>query len=71
MNKKQNKIKDLPGFIKDPSTGALINTDKIGYRSYIETRKRNMAKNQELENLKKEVDVLKDMVEKLIGMQHG
>lgn len=71
MSDKQTKIKDLPGFIKDPNTGALINTDKIGYRSYIETRKRNMAKNKEMENLKKEVDTLKGMVEKLIGMQHG
>ena len=71
MDNKPNKIKDLPGFIKDPNTGALINTDKIGYRSYIESRKRNMTKNQEMENLKNEVDVLKDMVEKLIGMQHG
>ena len=55
------QLKDNPSLFKNVSTGAVINTDKEGYRSALIRKK----KNKEINSLKKELQELKDRVSAL------
>jgi hypothetical protein len=46
------KIKGQPGFLRDNSSGAIINNDKDGYLAYKKQRKRVKEKDAEIINLK-------------------
>jgi chaperonin cofactor prefoldin len=52
------QLKDNPSLFKNLSTGAVINTDKEGYKSALIRKK----KNKEIKSLKKELEQLKDRV---------
>jgi hypothetical protein len=74
------KIKDNPGLVKDLVTGAVINVDDYKYQEHkkiMSISRRNMAEksamtysiehmNGEINNLKQDVDSIKQMLQILI-----
>jgi hypothetical protein len=50
---------------RDPKTNAIINKDNLAYENYIAMRNRNNAKQSELDNMRKELDELKSLLNDL------
>ena len=49
----------------DEKTNAIINTDNVGYENYMSIRKKNNDKQAELDDMKKEIETLKSMLNEL------
>lgn len=67
MKKNDNyvPIKNSPGFVKDMKTGVVINTNMGEYERILEKRKHKReleSLNNELSNIKNELDMLKEMI---------
>ena len=51
---------------RDPKSNAIVNTDKSGYKAYVEAREKNKLKLTETQELKNEVNELKEMLKLLV-----
>ena len=38
MNNERAKVKEIPGFERDPTTRAIINTDRNAYENHMRTK---------------------------------
>ena len=52
-------------LFRDEKTGAIINTDSAGYRNYMSDKRRNSDRQAELDDVKKELETLKSMLNEL------
>ena len=52
-------------LFRDEKTNAIINTDSVGYENYMSIRKKNNDKQAELDDMKKEIETLKSMLNQL------
>ena len=52
-------------LFRDEKTGAIINMDNSGYSNYISSKRRNSDKQAELDEMKKELETLKSMLNEL------
>lgn len=59
---------DAAHFVKDTSTGALLNTDQKGYQAHLERRKRKL---QEQEAIDKRLSTLEDNVSEILQLLRG
>ena len=51
---------------RDADSNAILNTDTTAYNAYIKARENAKKKDRTLDDLKKEVDELKDLIKDLI-----
>ena len=75
------KIKDAPGWVKDPTTKAVLNTDKSALEAHKENRKKNILINSmendlngvktEIEELKSDIKDIKDILLQFINSKTG
>ena len=54
--------KDL---FRDENTNAIVNQDTVAYENYIALRNRNKSKQQQLDDMKNEIDELKSLLNDL------
>ena len=52
-------------LFRDEKTGAIINTDTAGYRNYMSDKRRNSDKQAEMDEMKKEIETLKSLLNEL------
>jgi hypothetical protein len=52
-------------LFRDEKTGAIINMDTSGYTNYLSDKRRNSDKQAELDEMKKELETLKSMLNEL------
>ena len=52
-------------LFRDEKTGAIINMDTSGYSNYMSDKRRNSDKQAELDEMKKELETLKLMLNEL------
>ena len=52
-------------LFRDEKTGAIINMDTSGYTNYLSDKRRNTDKQDELDEMKKELETLKSMLNEL------
>ena len=52
-------------LFRDEKTGAIINTDTSGYNNYMSDKRRNSDKQAEIDEMKKEIETLKSMLNEL------
>ena len=52
-------------LFRDEKTGAIINTDSAGYRNYMSDKRRNSDKQAEMDEMKKEIETLKSLLNEL------
>lgn len=67
--KKIAKIKDNPDYIKDLSSGAVINTNNSAYEArlaQVQKRKLDEKQSADIEDMKKEIAQLTKLVKKLV-----
>ena len=52
-------------LFRDEKTNAIVNTDNLAYENYISMRRKNTDKQAELDDMKKEIETLKFMLNEL------
>ena len=52
-------------LFRDEKTGAIINMDTSGYTNYLSDKRRNSDKQAELDEMKKEINSLKSLLNEL------
>tara|TARA_R100000734_G_C3199626_1_gene19012 strand:- start:22 stop:234 length:213 start_codon:yes stop_codon:yes gene_type:complete len=52
-------------LFRDENSGAIINRDKNAYNDYMDQKRRNTDKQVELDEMKKEIEELKTMLNSL------
>ena len=58
-------VKGHSNLFRDENTNAIINTDKTAYQTYINNRRVNSDKQFELDEMKKEIEELKSLLNEL------
>ena len=46
-------------------SGAIVNTDSVGYNNYINLRKRRISEKEEIDRLKNEIDEIKSLLKEI------
>lgn len=66
------QVKDNPNLFRDEYSKAIVNTDNKGYQDYIINRNRLKSQQEtalnnsrDIENLKKDVSEIKDLLQKI------
>lgn len=62
------KVENESHLYKDIKTGAILNKDEAGYRSYLAQAAANEAKRQKALTMEQEIDQLKDDVSEIKSM---
>ena len=67
------KVKDHDGLVRDLSSGAIINTNRSEYESYMKARERAMEndlkiaqQSEDINNLKNSVSEIKELLQILV-----
>ena len=58
-------VKGHQSLFRDEKSNAIVNTDKTAYQSYMNTKRVNSDKQVELDEMKKEIEELKTMLNTL------
>ena len=58
-------VKGHSNLFRDENTNAIVNTDKTAYETYINSRRINSDKQFELDEMKKEIEGLKSLLNQL------
>ena len=58
-------VKGHQSLFRDEKSNAIVNTDKTAYQSYMNTKRVNSDKQVELDEMKKEIQELKSLLNKL------
>ena len=56
------KVQNFKGLERDKKTGAILNTDKTAYDRYVREKNHRLIQKDELDNMKKEIEVLKELL---------
>ena len=56
------KVQNFKGLERDKKTGAILNTDKSAYDRYVREKNHRLIQKDELDNMKKEIEVLKELL---------
>jgi len=62
MEKDYIKVEGYPDLVRDPSNGAIINSDKDAYKNYIDSRNRKLREIERIENLEKDMSEIKNIM---------
>jgi hypothetical protein len=60
------KVEGHDNLVRDKETGAIVNNDSSGYKSYMRQKQVKLSERNEIENLKTEVGEIKDMLKVII-----
>ena len=61
---KKIKVEDHPKLKRDVKTTAIVNVDKVAYERYINDRNVRLKQKNEIDDLRHQIDVLKDLIMK-------
>jgi len=61
---KKIKVEDHPKLKRDVKTTAIVNVDEVAYERYINDRNARLKQKNEIDDLRHEIDVLKDLIMK-------
>ena len=70
QSKMKARVVDHPNLLRDMSTNAVINTNGNEYRRRLERIRATKRKDEEIELLKKQVNDLTELVNKLTSALH-
>ncbi len=63
------KIKDVDGYKKDESTGAILATDNRALQAYKKKRAENLSMKKDINNLKEGMKEIKEMLALILSSQ--
>ena len=59
------RVEGHTDLYRDEKTGAIINDDSSGYSAYMKQKEKKLLEKQELDNMKKEISEIKEMLAKI------
>ena len=59
------RVEGHTNLYRDEKTGAIIYDDSSGYSAYIKAKEKKLLEKQELDNMKKEISEIKEMLAKI------
>lgn len=59
-------VKDHINLYRDEKTGAIINTDSIGYNQYKKVKSVKNDQKEELERIKKDIEEIKYLLKQIV-----
>jgi len=63
MTKKYAKVEGHPNLLRDLSTNAIVNTDKIGFDNYTLAKRKRQDEQKRIDNIEESVSELKSSLE--------
>lgn len=60
-------VKGHPNLYRDESTGAIVNCDNISYNQYINSVKNRNKESEELDQIKKDINEIKNLLRELLN----
>jgi hypothetical protein len=60
-------VEGYKNLFRDEKTGAIVNTDTIGYSQYIRMREERKKQRQEIDDLKNDIIEIKSLLGELIN----
>lgn len=63
-------VKEAPGFVKDTSTGSILNTDNVGLAAYKRQKKHAQSVNDlaaRVDKIEKDVGDIKSLLHQILG----
>ena len=65
------KIKEVDGYLKDETSGAVLSVDQNALHAYKRQRSQRNSIVSDINNIKQELGELKDMLSTIISSQKG
>ena len=59
---KRMKVENHPNLKRDVKTTAIVNTDTVGYERYINDRDARLRQQNEIDDLRHQIDALKNLI---------
>ena len=56
------KVQNFKGLERDKKTNAILNTDKTAYDRYVREKNHRLIQKDELDTMKKEIEILKELL---------
>ncbi len=56
------KVQNFKGLERDKKTGAILNTDKTAYDRYVREKTHRLLQKEELDNMRNEIALLKELL---------
>ncbi len=60
-------VEGHPNLYRDEQSGAIINSDTIGYNQYKNLVNSKMAQRQEIEKMKNDIEEIKSLLKELVN----
>jgi hypothetical protein len=61
------KVEDDLNLVRDTETGAILFNNAVQHRNYVEQRKKLLARNEEINNMKNDISEIKGMLTALLN----
>tara|TARA_B100000214_G_C23925276_1_gene608007 strand:+ start:989 stop:1189 length:201 start_codon:yes stop_codon:yes gene_type:complete len=61
------RVEGHSNLYRDEKTGAIVNMDTVGYRSYLESSKIAKEEKNELNNMKKDIEDIKGALKEILN----
>ena len=60
-----HKVKDNSDLVRDPNTGAILNTNSLDYDKYVAQRKVKNKEHEKTENIERDISTLRQEVDEI------
>ena len=60
-----HKVKDNSDLVRDPNTGAILNTNSLDYEKYVAQRKIKNKEHQKTENIERDISTLRQELDEI------
>ena len=60
-------IKDYKHLYRDEKSGAVVNTDTVGYQQYKKTKKLKFNQKNEIEKMKDDIEEIKNLLKQIVN----
>ena len=60
-----HKVKDNSDLVRDPNTGAILNTNSLDYEKYVAQRKAKSQEHQKTKNIERDISTLRQELDEI------
>ena len=60
-----HKVKDNSDLVRDPNTGAILNTNSLDYDKYVAQRKVKSQEHKKTENIERDISTLRQELDEI------
>ena len=60
-----HKVKDNSDLVRDPNTGAILNTNSLDYDKYVAQRKAKNKEHEKTENIERDISTLRQELDEI------